>query len=585
MAKNLGISVDLKLIDKLTAPAKKARAALGGTGAALDKLQANLKNTKAAEKSLKAFKKQTEQAKKNQATIKTLNETLRTKGKLTGAQNTKLKTANALSKKYTKELKAQAQSLKKVGLSTKNIAGSEAKLRAGREKAIKQISRLNMQTKKLARLRKQAGKAGKILGVAGGVVGVAGIYRLGSALQSTATDLDVMAKAAKNLKIPLDQFQALRHQAELAGVDNARFTKSYATFNKNLGELKTKTSSLFSTALKDFKPELLADLKDSKDSLEAYEMILKTIQEIPDASKQAALANAAFGRDGKNLLILLREGTDGLAKAKKELAALGGGATQEDVQVAQDFNDQLTRLKQGFNVIKFSTFTPVLKELIALFEGIIVKMKDPVWRDGITDKLKDGFKTAMSVIKSIGAVFVKISPALKFLADNLGTVTAAFVALKIAMLGIPILAIIAGIALIATAIYENWGSIKSFVGGIWGGIKRIFYLGIAGLIKSLKRLTKFIPDKFLPDSMTAAGLDKSIAKYSELAKNIKKNQAILPTKLESQQIIRNEPAAGKKSTVDVRVKIDSQLPARVEEAKANGAAELALDVGNISLAY
>ncbi|WP_066044065.1 hypothetical protein [Bathymodiolus septemdierum thioautotrophic gill symbiont] len=251
------------------------------------------------------------------------------------------------------------------------------------------------------------------MGAIGGVAAIAGVAKLGRVLRSTADEMDKMHKQAKNLQLPLDQFQALRHQAELAGVANDALTKSYQTFNKNLGELKTKKSSLMSTALKDFDPKLLEAMKNAKDSTAAYDLVLVKMQSMTDASKKAALANAVFGRNGKDMLNMLSEGTDGLAKAKANLAALGGGLTAEDAKAAEDFNDSITRMGQAFDTVKFSAFTPILKDLTGLFERLVEKMKDKAWRDDITAKLKAGLQGVMSTVKSVIKIFQALAPAIK----------------------------------------------------------------------------------------------------------------------------------------------------------------------------
>jgi len=408
----LDLSFSLKMIDKITEPARRAQKALGGTGTALDKLQTNLKDTKAQQASLDAFKKTTQHANKNKEAIAALNLKLKEKGKLSTSQAAKLKKLNGLNSEYTKSLKSQSASIKKMGLSIKNLKQSEKALQDSREKSIRQIKKINKHTKKLIALRSKLKSVAKI-GAIGGVAAIAGVAKLGRVLRSTADEMDKMNKQAKNLQLPLEQFQALRHQAELAGVANDALTKSYQTFNKNLGELKTKKSSLMSTALKDFDPKLLEAMKNAKDSTEAYDLVLVKMQSMTDASKKAALANAVFGRNGKDMLNMLSEGTDGLAKAKANLAALGGGLTAEDAKAAEDFNDSITRMGQAFDTVKFSAFTPILKDLTGLFERLVEKMKDKAWRDDITAKLKAGLQGVMSTVKSVIKIFQALAPAIK----------------------------------------------------------------------------------------------------------------------------------------------------------------------------
>ncbi len=590
----MDLSIKLKMLDQITAPIKKMRKGLDSTGTALNKLQANLKDTKAQQASLDAFKKTTQYVAKNKAAIAALNLTLKEKGKLTTNQTAKLKRLNALNNEYTKSLRSQSTSLKKMGLSTKNLNQSEKALQASREKSIKQIGKINKRTKRLVALRSKLGKFAK-MGAIGGAVGIAGVVKLGSVLRTTASEMDKMHKQAKNLQLPLDQFQALRHQAELAGVANDALTKSYQTFNKNLGELKTKKSSLMSTALKDFDPQLLMNLKNAKDSSAAYDMVLVKMQSMTDSSKKAALANAVFGRNGKDMLNMLSEGTDGLARARANLAALGGGLTAEDAKKAEDFNDSITRMGQAFNTIKFAAFAPILKDLTGLFERLIGKMKDKAWRDDITSKLKLGLKTMMSLVKSTMKLFQSLAPAIKFVADNfalvasvlviaklpvvIGLITGAFKILTVILNANPIIRIVTAIALAAGLIYENWGGIKDFFSGMWDGIKSLFYSGMMYIVKHIKRITSIIPDSFLPDSMSAANLDKTIAQYKNLANTVKTSD------IADKIVVDNKLQTVQKSTVDVKVKIDSQVPARVEKVKTTGVANVNADVGDLAIAY
>ncbi|RUA06550.1 MAG: hypothetical protein DSY43_01855 [Gammaproteobacteria bacterium] len=147
------------------------------------------------------------------------------------------------------------------------------------------------------------------------------------------------------------------------------------------------------------------------------------------------------------------------------------------------------------------------------------------------------------------------------------------------MLANPVIAIVTAIAAAAYLIYDNWEGISDFFTGIWDGIKSVFYSGIVFIVESVKRITSLIPDKFLPDSMSAESLDKTIAKYKTLSSTIKTND------IASKILVNNKPQPAQKSTVEVNVKIDSQAPATVEKVKTTGFASANLDLGNFATAY
>lgn len=602
----LDLAITMQMVDKITEPARRASQAIGGTGQAKAKLDSQLKNISAQEVQLNIFKKTSAAAGKNRQVINELNQKLKEKGKLTVAQNKRLKNAQNLSSEYTKRLRSQSQALTKIGISTKNLSTAEDRLQKQRKQTISQLSKLNTRTKQLANMRKKFVSFGKGAGIGLGVATAVGV-KFGGWLKTAADDLDKLTKRAQNLKIPLSELQTLSYQAGLAGIDDEQFAKAYQTFNKNLGELKTKKSSLLSTALKDFDTQLMEQLKASKDITEAYDLILKKIQEIPEASKQAALANAVFGRNGKDMLIMLREGSDGLAKARQELAKLGGGASVEDVKRAEEFGDQLTRLGTAFDTIKFRALTPIMKELSKVFEGIIVKMKDEVWRNEITAKIQSGFQTIKSVIKTVWESLKSIAPVIKFVANNFTTLASVLVAaklpavitgittavnlLKVALLTNPITVIIAGIATAAYLIYDNWGGIADWFTSIWKRIKASFLEGTVSVLNAMQGLISSMPDFLLPESFESGNLENTINKYATQAKKLResiKNSQDLAAKVDTsniqKQIVTAEPLKTEKSQVEVKVKIDSNAPATIQKAVSKGNANLNLDVGNFATA-
>jgi TP901 family phage tail tape measure protein len=79
---------------------------------------------------------------------------------------------------------------------------------------------------------------------------------------------------------------------------------------------------------------------------------------------------------------------------------------------------------------------------------------------------------------------------------------------------IAVVAVAAGLADAAVAIYQNWDKIKQFFKGVWQKIKQYFYTGAAGVLKAFRFLAKNIP--FLGKKISGS-LDGAISKLQDLA--------------------------------------------------------------------
>lgn len=222
MGKSMDLSIKLKLIDKLTEPARRAQKALGGTGTALNKLQVNLKDTKAQQAQIVALKKTRENLLKNQNRIHELSKKLKIKGTLTDKQTQKLKELKEVGKRYSQDLKAQSMALNKAGVSTKNLTAAGAKLNARQDQTVKKIQQVNTKLKRTIALRKKLSKLPKSLAIggaaslAGGLAvgrGVAGFFS--PAIEFSKIMSVVQAKTKLDKSSP--EFEALREQAKSLG--------------------------------------------------------------------------------------------------------------------------------------------------------------------------------------------------------------------------------------------------------------------------------------------------------------------------------------------------------------------------------
>ncbi len=76
-----------------------------------------------------------------------------------------------------------------------------------------------------------------------------------------------------------------------------------------------------------------------------FTMIADAIAGVEDPSKRAALSMQLFGRAGSELLPMMNENADGIAKLRQEANELGRTMTEEDAKAAADLTDAMNRVK------------------------------------------------------------------------------------------------------------------------------------------------------------------------------------------------------------------------------------------------
>ena len=109
---------------------------------------------------------------------------------------------------------------------------------------------------------------------------------------------------------------------------------------ESLGQLKTGTQALY-TSLKATNPQLALQLKNTKDSDAAFTALMNAIAAETDVSKRAALAQAAFGRGGQEIIDMATD----LNEKRKEARASGSLISEEDQRAGAALHATFIRLK------------------------------------------------------------------------------------------------------------------------------------------------------------------------------------------------------------------------------------------------
>jgi len=608
----MNLSVVMNLKDKTTAPLKAMREESNHYSKAIKNIQKRQQDDSAALGMIDAFKSTRIAMDKNSLAIATANEKLQ---ELEAKQKSANKPSAALTEKITKQREklnalnaSQDESkkrlinlgkqLKKSGVRMYDLSGESNRLNQSYKKHGKEISKLS---KKYALLQgamtpiRKLNKSIKMPTIEGARnaalagAGVAGsMAGLGLIVSNTASQLDEMANTAGDVKMPVSELQALRLQAKLAGAESEDMDAAIREMMLRWGEMKTTQSGTMNDYFKDTgNRKAYEDLMQAKNASEAYQVLLREIAKETDESKQNFMADEFFGGDSEKMLGMLKGGIEGYTEAKQLLNDTGGAVSKESIKNATEFTASLKKMGAIVDSLKIHALTPIMAELSFIMKDLAKDMKDMEWREGAIKELREIVKSTFNAFKTLGSTFL-------WLTDNMSTVLGAFAGIKIALVGINVL-----------ALANPLGPVLIAIGAITAGV--------GFLIDRFGGLTA-VMDKIKSVWSSIWGEDDEVEKVKELSKTaqeFKRQNAELDIvthetrsqteRINTEQAYRTYQSGGISSPVynpyrpitnqtvksksEVALTIKSDKPVTVDKAKSEKGTDLNLDVGGLGLSY
>lgn len=234
--------------------------------------------------------------------------------------------------------------------------------------------------------RKMAG-IGKRAAIAFAAVGAAAA----TAFMKVSKHADKMTKSAQKIGVPVDELTALAHAADLSGVEFAKLETGLGQFSRSVSDSLNGMSSEGVKALKRLDISFTDLQGQQKTTAHLIEDVADRFQAMPDGVEKTAIAMQIFGRAGRDMIPLLNQGSDGIAKMSAEAARLGLVIDQKTGQSAERFNDNLTRLKGVFVGIANTVFARVIPTMVALSERLITSMTEGGRFEKVIDALTGAF--------------------------------------------------------------------------------------------------------------------------------------------------------------------------------------------------
>jgi len=229
---------------------------------------------------------------------------------------------------------------------------------------------------------------------------------------------------AIKLGLSMEQLQEWSYIAKLSAIESTSLEKAFIKMNGVLGDIASGNTDKLSESLS-MVGLSIEDIK-GKDASGAFEVLRNALSDVEDETMRVAIANDIFGEKiaSEMMPILIMEESE-VINLKEELHGLGI-LTQEQADIAGEFNDELDKTKMGLTAVGANiaeVILPILTELLTSFqEKVIPTLNNLIdkWK-GLTGGQQKFILTLIGIVAAIGPVLLivgKAGPIIKMLSTT-----------------------------------------------------------------------------------------------------------------------------------------------------------------------
>jgi hypothetical protein len=216
----------------------------------------------------------------------------------------------------------------------------------------------------------------KIAGPAG--IAAAAIGAVGAAFALTFASASEMAdglqKQSDVLSINTETLQQYNYVAKQSGTSQESITNGLSKLRENIVKASQGNKELSASFSK-----LDVSLTDNKghlrDNTELTDEIFKKLADVKNSTQQSTIANDLFSKSYRDMLPILKNGSEGIDQLKSDAVNLGQVLSGDAVRALDSAGDSLDRLKTAFSVGSaeiVSSFAPSIESLATLFNEKLV---------------------------------------------------------------------------------------------------------------------------------------------------------------------------------------------------------------------
>lgn len=382
-----------------------------------------------------------------------------------------LKQRHELLGKQVTDTKKRQEELEKAMEATKN-AGDTAENRRQQDLLQRELVET---TAKLEDLEKQYGNAltpqlqavsaasAEVAEKTKGISTAAGVAAGGmlAMAYNAATTADDLLTLSNVSGFSVEELQKLQYASSFVDVSMETMTGSVTKLTKNMAS-GNKVFDQLGISITDQNGNM-------RDATDVWYEALEALGNIQNETERDQISMELFGKSAMEMAGIVDDGGAALKQLGEEAEATGNILSQDAVESAVAFNDQIDELKGKATMAFFEAGAALADTLVPALETLV---------DVITTVLSwfgnlDG--STQAFILTILGLVAAISP----IAGIISTITGMAAALNVAMLPMigTIAAIVAGVAAavaIGVALYQNWDTIKQKAGELASSISQKF---------------------------------------------------------------------------------------------------------------
>jgi hypothetical protein len=187
--------------------------------------------------------------------------------------------------------------------------------------------------------------------------------KLGEAIKGTFEEAATMSNVSKQIGIAADQLSALRYAGEQTDTPFEAIQKSAGILAKNMADLNGKISPA-TNALRQL------GITAKTDMVTAFEKIADELNKMPEGAEKSARAIQLLGKGGAELIPMLNDGAEGLAKFAAEAQKLGIIWDQKSADQLEEFGDNVAYVKKALEGFVIQLTQAAAPALLALSQVI-----------------------------------------------------------------------------------------------------------------------------------------------------------------------------------------------------------------------
>ena len=266
---------------------------------------------------------------------------------------------------------------------------------------------------------------------------------VGLAIKRQLDAADELSKAAQKFGVPIEALSRLKYAADLSDLSLEGLGTGLRKLSQNMADAAAGNK----TAIEMFEGIGVA-VSNADGSLRPTEEVLQDIADVlarmPDGAAKTALAMKVFGKSGAEMIPLLNGGKTALQQMTAEAESLGIVISAKVGKAAENFNDNLTRLKTavgGLGVQMAAALAPALETVSG-------------WLVEATKAFRDLSPWTQTLMAGIAAVTVVAGPLVIGLGLVVGVIGTLFSPLGLLIVGL------AGVAGVAAYVVTQWDDLK-----------------------------------------------------------------------------------------------------------------------------